>query len=80
MDELIRQISVLFPDFAKYFSAGFIVFARLLGFIRFAPILNRKEIAVTVKISLALLLTLMITPLVNPGEHRLQYLQCYYFY
>lgn len=68
MDELIRQISVLFPDFAKYFSAGFIVFARLLGFIRFAPILNRKEIAVTVKISLALLLTLMITPLVNPGE------------
>ena len=68
MDELIRQISVLFPDFAKYFSAGFIVFARLLGFIRFAPILNRKEIAVTVKISLALLLTMMITPLVNPGE------------
>jgi flagellar biosynthetic protein FliR len=50
------------------FSAGFIVFARLLGFIRFAPILNRKEIAVTVKISLALLLTMMITPLVNPGE------------
>jgi flagellar biosynthetic protein FliR len=65
MDELLRQISLLFPDFAKYFSAGFIVFARLLGFIRFAPVLNRKEINTTVKLSLALLLTLMITPLMT---------------
>ncbi|MBO5739077.1 flagellar biosynthetic protein FliR [bacterium] len=66
MDELLRQISLLFPDFAKYFSAGFIVFARLLGFIRFAPVLNRKEFNTTVKLSLALLLTLMITPLMTP--------------
>ncbi|MBR2430447.1 flagellar biosynthetic protein FliR [bacterium] len=68
MDELIRQISLLFPDFAKYLSAGFIVFARLLGFIRFAPILNRREINTTVKLSLALLLTMMLTPLLNPGN------------
>lgn len=67
MDELIRQIAVLFPDFERYFSAGFIVFARLLGFIRFAPVFNRKEINTTVKLSLAILLTIMITPLVNPG-------------
>ncbi len=68
MDELIRQISILFPDFAKYFSAGFIVFARLLGFIRFAPVFNRKEINTTVKLALALMLTFIITPLQNPGE------------
>ena len=67
MDEMMRQIAIMFPDFEKYFSAGFIVFARLLGFIRFAPILNRKEINTTVKLSLALLLTMMITPLLNPG-------------
>lgn len=67
MDELIRQIAIMFPDFERYFSAGFIVFARLLGFIRFAPVFNRKEINTTVKLSLALLLTIMITPLVNPG-------------
>ena len=66
MDELLRQIAILFPGFEKYFSAGFIVFARLLGFIRFAPVLNRKEIATTVKLSLALLLTFIITPLLNP--------------
>lgn len=68
MDELIRQIGILFPDFAKYFSAGFIVFARLLGFIRFAPVFNRKEINTTVKLALALLLTMIVTPLVNPGQ------------
>ena len=67
MDELLRQIAILFPDFERYFSAGFIVFARLLGFIRFAPVINRKEINTTVKLSLALLLTIMITPLLNPG-------------
>lgn len=68
MDELFRQIAILFPEFAKYFSAGFIIFARLLGFIRFAPVLNRKEINSIVKIALAFLLTIIITPLVHPGN------------
>ena len=67
MEQFLQQIAIMFPEFEKYFSAGFIVFARLLGFIRFAPILNRKDINTIVKLSLAFLLTLMITPLVNPG-------------
>lgn len=67
MDELIRQIAILFPDFEKWFSAGFIVFARLLGFVRFAPIFNRKEINTIVKLSLVLLLTMMLTPLLHPA-------------
>ena len=33
MEEMFRQIAFMFPEFEKYFSAGFIVFARLLGFI-----------------------------------------------
>lgn len=67
MEGMFHQIAVLFPMFEKYFSAGFIVFARLLGFIRFAPILNRKEINTLTKLALAILLSFMITPLVNPG-------------
>ena len=67
MEGMFHQIAILFPEFEKYFSAGFIVFARLLGFIRFAPILNRKEINTLTKLALAILLTFMITPLVNPG-------------
>ena len=68
MDQFINQIAIMFPEFARWASAGFIVFARLLGFIRFAPVLNRKEINTIVKLALAFLLTLIITPLVNPGE------------
>ena len=67
MEQFFHQIAYMFPELEKYFSAGFIVFARLLGFIRFAPVLNRKEINTTVKLSLAILLTFMITPLLNPG-------------
>ena len=40
MDEFLRQIALMFPGFEKYFSAGFIVFARLLGFIRFARLIT----------------------------------------
>lgn len=68
MEGMFHQIAILFPMFEKYFSAGFIVFARLLGFIRFAPILNRKEINTFTKLSLAILLSFIITPLVNPGN------------
>ncbi len=67
MDELVRQISLQFPEFSRWFSAGFIVFARLLGFIRFAPIFNRKEIAGLVKLAFAFILTVIITPILKPG-------------
>ena len=67
MDQLITQIAILFPDFERWFSAGFIVFARLLGFIRFAPVFNRREIAGLVKLALVFILTLIIPPLLKPG-------------
>ena len=67
MDQVISNISLLFPEFARGFSAGFIVFARLLGFIRFAPVFNRKEIPGLVKLAFAFILTVMITPLLKPG-------------
>jgi len=68
MDQVVSQISILFPDFARMFSAGFIVFARLLGFIRFAPIFNRKEIAGMVKLAMAFILTIIITPILKPAN------------
>ncbi len=67
MEQFLNQIAILFPEFERWFSAGFIVFARLLGFIRFAPVFNRREINSIVKLALALLLTVMMTPLLNPA-------------
>ena len=67
MEQMFGQIAMMFPGFEKWFSAGFIVFARLLGFIRFAPVFNRKEINTITKLSLCLVLTFMITPLLHPA-------------
>lgn len=67
MDQLVSQMSILFPEFARWFSAGIIVFARLLGFIRFAPVLNRREIAGLVKLALAFILTIILTPILKPA-------------
>ena len=68
MEQVISQISIQFPEFARWFSAGFIVFARLLGFIRFAPIFNRKEIAGMAKIAFAFILTIILTPMLKPAN------------
>ena len=68
MDQIVTQMSIMFPEFARWFSAGFVVFARLLGFIRFAPIFNRKEIAGMVKLAFAFILTVIITPLMKPAN------------
>ena len=67
MEQVLSQISFLFPEFSRWFSAGFIVFARLLGFIRFAPIFNRKEIAAPVKLAFTFILTVIITPMLKPA-------------
>ena len=67
MDQVLHQMSILFPEFSRWFSAGFIVFARLLGFIRFAPVFNRKEIAGMVKLAFAFILTIILTPIMKPG-------------
>lgn len=68
MEQVVSQISILFPDFARWFSAGFVVFARLLGFIRFAPIFNRKEIAGMAKLAFAFILTVILTPMLKPAN------------
>ena len=67
MDQVVSQISLLFPEFARWFSAGMIVFARLLGFIRFAPVFNRKEIAGLVKLAFVFILTVILTPMLHPA-------------
>ena len=65
--DILTQIGTLFPQFGIYVNAGFVVFARVMGFFRLAPILNRKEIPGLVKLSLALLLTIAFIGIVHPA-------------
>ena len=56
----------MFPMLATYLAAGSLMFARMLGFMRTAPVFNRKEIPGTIKISLALLFTIALTGIIKP--------------
>ena len=68
MDNILSELMKMFPAMNTMLAAGIMVFARLLGFIRLAPVFNRKEIPGTVKLSICLLLTLVITPFVKPAS------------
>jgi len=68
MDNLYSAIMQMFPTINTYLMAGALVFARLIGFFRFAPIFNRKDIPPLVKIPLALLVTIFIVPFLSPEK------------
>ena len=57
--DYITQLGKIFPYFCVYFTTGFIIFARIMGFFRTSPVFNRKEMNSIVKLSLALLLTMI---------------------
>ena len=73
MDNLYSAIMQMFPSANAYIMAGALIFARLLGFFRFAPIFNRRDIPPLVKIPLALLVTIFIVPFLSPDKVLAQY-------
>lgn len=68
MEQIIQNISTLFPQFNAYFYAGVIVFCRLAGFVRFAPVFHRNDVITYVKIGFVFLFTILITPTLNPPQ------------
>ena len=65
--DVVIQLGKMFPMFAVYLTTGFIIFARIMGFMRLAPIMNRKEIPSMVKLSLALMLTFIFIAVQKPS-------------
>lgn len=68
MDNFVAQFGLMFPKLAVHITAGLIVFARVLGFIRFAPVFNRKEINTIVKLSFSLLMTGIFIATLHIGQ------------
>ena len=65
MENILNELMKMFPMLNTMLGAGIMVFARLLGFVRLAPVFNRKEMPGMIKISLCLLMTIVITPFVK---------------
>lgn len=72
MENLFSELMKIFPMLNAYLAAGIFIFARMLGFFRFAPVFNRKEIPGMVKIALALLMTVVLTCVVKPDVTIIQ--------
>jgi flagellar biosynthetic protein FliR len=68
MNDVITAIAQIFPKANMYLMAGALVFARMIGFFRFSPIFNRKDIPSLVKIPMALIVTISIVPFLSPEK------------
>ena len=68
MESFILQLNSLIPGFVSHMSGGLVIFARMMGFVRFAPVLNRKEIPTLMKVGLAFMLTIIFVMLLHPRE------------
>jgi len=64
---VVDAISTQMPHINMALGAGIAVFARMTGFIRYAPVFNRSEIPNMVKLSIALLFTIIITTFLHPS-------------
>lgn len=60
IDAILQAFPKYFPEINNALGAGIFIFARIMGFVRFAPVLNRKEIPGFVKLSFALILTVIL--------------------
>lgn len=61
IEAIIQTFPKYFPEINSAIGGGILIFARVLGFVRFAPVLNRKEVPTIVKLSFALILTIILT-------------------
>ena len=66
MTEFLLQFAKIFPELNLALGAGIMVFARVLGLFRFAPIFNRKEVPAMARIALALIMTVIATMVLKP--------------
>ncbi len=66
MDGFYIELAKLFPQLNASLLSGIYVFSRIIGFFRFSPVFNRKEIPGMVKIALALMFTVILVCLVQP--------------
>ena len=66
MEQFLTQFAKIFPELNLALGTGIMVFARMLGLFRFAPVLSAKFIPAMAKIPLALILTIICVLILKP--------------
>lgn len=66
MDEILRQFALLFPEINNALGTGIMIFLRLAGLFRLAPVFSRSEVPAMVRITLAIIFTIIVTGIIHP--------------
>ena len=66
MDEVLKQFALFFPELNSVLGAGIMILARLIGLMRLAPVLSKSEIPSLVKMSFAILCTVLLVGIMKP--------------
>ena len=66
MEEILKQFATLFLYFNGVFGAGIMIFLRLVGLMRLAPVLSKSEIPSMVRLSFAIICTIILTGVLKP--------------
>ena len=67
MDEILKQFAIYFPELNNALGAGIMVFLRLVGMMRLAPVLSKSEIPAMVRLSFALICTIILVGVIKPA-------------
>lgn len=67
MEEILKQFSILFPEINNALGSGIMVFLRLIGLMRLAPVLSKSEIPSMVRLSFALISTIILVGVLKPA-------------
>lgn len=67
IDAVLQEFPKYFPEINNALGGGLLIFVRLIGFVRFAPVLNRKELPGMIKIAFAFILTIILMMTVETG-------------
>jgi len=66
LEEILKQFAIMFPEINSAFGAGIMIFMRLVGMMRLAPAISKSEIPAMVRISFAVICTIILVGVIHP--------------
>ena len=66
MEEILKQFAIYFPEINNALGAGIMIFLRLVGMMRLAPVLSKSEVPSMVRLSFAIICTIILVGVLKP--------------
>ena len=66
IEQFVDGMATYLPVINNTLGAGFLIFMRVAGMMRFAPLLNRSEVPNTIRMGFAFLLTVFLVSIIKP--------------